>query len=138
MCPLCFRVLLRVRMLYYIKHEIIGDLVQHISDGVHVRFVKKTKEKNKQTTSKIETNNQNRVKKRETSGYTTMLRLCPSPLFIIASFNYLRFVHIEKNREREKHHALTYGFIQCFYSCACAMYSFHPWDLFIRTRGMTP
>lgn len=27
-------------MLYYIKHEIIGDLVQHISDGVHVRFVK--------------------------------------------------------------------------------------------------
>lgn len=32
-----FRVLLRVRMLYYIKHEIIGDLVQHITDGVHVR-----------------------------------------------------------------------------------------------------
>lgn len=31
------RVLLRVRMLYYIKHEIIGDLVQHITDGVHVR-----------------------------------------------------------------------------------------------------
>uniref|UniRef100_A0A0C9QNG6 Chd7_2 protein n=1 Tax=Fopius arisanus TaxID=64838 RepID=A0A0C9QNG6_9HYME len=31
------KVLLRVRMLYYIKHEIIGDLVQHISDGVHVR-----------------------------------------------------------------------------------------------------
>lgn len=34
-----YRVLLRVRMLYYIKHEIIGDLVQHISDGVHVRLV---------------------------------------------------------------------------------------------------
>lgn len=34
---LFFRVLLRVRMLYYIKHEIIGDLVQHITDGVHVR-----------------------------------------------------------------------------------------------------
>ncbi|XP_025832998.1 chromodomain-helicase-DNA-binding protein 7 isoform X3 [Agrilus planipennis] len=30
------KVLLRVRMLYYIKHEIIGDLVQHIADGVHV------------------------------------------------------------------------------------------------------
>ncbi|XP_031342134.1 chromodomain-helicase-DNA-binding protein 7 isoform X2 [Photinus pyralis] len=29
------KVLLRVRMLYYIKHEIIGDLVQHIADGVH-------------------------------------------------------------------------------------------------------
>jgi hypothetical protein len=26
-------------MLYYIKHEIIGDLVQHINDGVHVRSV---------------------------------------------------------------------------------------------------
>lgn len=35
--PLSYRVLLRVRMLYYIKHEIIGDLVQHINDGVHVR-----------------------------------------------------------------------------------------------------
>lgn len=34
-------------MLYYIKHEIIGDLVQHISDGVHVRFVIK---KNQNTT----------------------------------------------------------------------------------------
>lgn len=32
-----FRVLLRVRMLYYIKHEIIGDLVQHITDGVQAR-----------------------------------------------------------------------------------------------------
>jgi chromodomain-helicase-DNA-binding protein 7 len=31
------KVLLRVRMLYYIKHEIIGDLVQHIADGVHAR-----------------------------------------------------------------------------------------------------
>uniref|UniRef100_A0A6P7GKH5 Chromodomain-helicase-DNA-binding protein 6 isoform X2 n=1 Tax=Diabrotica virgifera virgifera TaxID=50390 RepID=A0A6P7GKH5_DIAVI len=29
------KVLLRVRMLYYIKHEIIGDLVQQIADGVH-------------------------------------------------------------------------------------------------------
>lgn len=36
-CLLSYRVLLRVRMLYYIKHEIIGDLVQHINDGVHVR-----------------------------------------------------------------------------------------------------
>lgn len=34
-----FRVLLRVRMLYYIKHEIIGDLVQHIADGVNARYV---------------------------------------------------------------------------------------------------
>nr|CAD7406195.1 unnamed protein product [Timema poppensis] len=31
------KVLLRVRMLYYIKHEIMGDLAQHIADGVHVR-----------------------------------------------------------------------------------------------------
>lgn len=36
-CCSCFRVLLRVRMLYYIKHEIIGDLVQHMADGVHIR-----------------------------------------------------------------------------------------------------
>lgn len=34
---LFFRVLLRVRMLYYIKHEIIGDLVQQINDGVKAR-----------------------------------------------------------------------------------------------------
>ncbi|XP_055681908.1 uncharacterized protein LOC129789277 isoform X4 [Lutzomyia longipalpis] len=30
------KVLLRVRMLYYIKHEIIGDLVQQINDGVNI------------------------------------------------------------------------------------------------------
>lgn len=34
-----FRVLLRVRMLFYIKHEIIGDYVQQIADGVNVRYV---------------------------------------------------------------------------------------------------
>lgn len=32
-----FRVLLRVRMLYYIKHEVIGDLVQQIADGAIAR-----------------------------------------------------------------------------------------------------
>lgn len=31
-----FRVLLRVRMLYYIKHEVIGDCVKQILDGVNV------------------------------------------------------------------------------------------------------
>lgn len=31
------RVLLRVRMLYYIKHEVIGDLVQQISAGIASR-----------------------------------------------------------------------------------------------------
>uniref|UniRef100_A0A0A9YRD7 Chromodomain-helicase-DNA-binding protein 6 n=1 Tax=Lygus hesperus TaxID=30085 RepID=A0A0A9YRD7_LYGHE len=30
------KLLLRVRMLHYIKNEIIGDLVQHISDGTHI------------------------------------------------------------------------------------------------------
>ncbi|GAB0094499.1 chromodomain-helicase-DNA-binding protein 7 isoform X1 [Sergentomyia squamirostris] len=30
------KVLLRVRMLYYIKHEIIGDFVQQINDGVNI------------------------------------------------------------------------------------------------------
>lgn len=34
-----FRVLLRVRMLFYIKHEIIGDYVQQIAEGVNVRYV---------------------------------------------------------------------------------------------------
>lgn len=33
-----FRVLLRVRMLYYIKHEIIGDYVQQIQDGMAIRY----------------------------------------------------------------------------------------------------
>lgn len=33
-----FRVLLRVRMLYYIKHEIIGDYVQQIQDGIPIRY----------------------------------------------------------------------------------------------------
>lgn len=33
------RVLLRVRMLFYIKHEIIGDYVQQIAEGVNVRYV---------------------------------------------------------------------------------------------------
>lgn len=33
-----FRVLLRVRMLYYIKHEVIGDYVQQIQDGVPIRY----------------------------------------------------------------------------------------------------
>ncbi|KAG8231203.1 hypothetical protein J437_LFUL010900 [Ladona fulva] len=32
------KVLLRVRMLYYIKHEIIGDLVQQIAEGVPVNL----------------------------------------------------------------------------------------------------
>lgn len=34
-----FRVLLRVRMLYYIKHEVIGDFVQQIADGLNVKYV---------------------------------------------------------------------------------------------------
>lgn len=33
------RVLLRVRMLYYIKHEVIGDMVQQIADNVPSRYV---------------------------------------------------------------------------------------------------
>lgn len=32
-----YRVLLRVRMLYYIQHEVIGDLVSQINEGVHAR-----------------------------------------------------------------------------------------------------
>ncbi|XP_037903696.1 chromodomain-helicase-DNA-binding protein 7 isoform X5 [Hermetia illucens] len=31
------KVLLRVRMLYYIQHEVIGDLVSQINEGVHAR-----------------------------------------------------------------------------------------------------
>lgn len=31
-----FRVLLRVRMLYYIKHEVVGDLVPKILEGVPI------------------------------------------------------------------------------------------------------
>lgn len=34
-----YRVLLRVRMLYYIKHEIIGDLVQQILDAMPIKYV---------------------------------------------------------------------------------------------------
>lgn len=33
-----YRVLLRVRMLYYIKHEVIGDYVQQIQDGIPIRY----------------------------------------------------------------------------------------------------
>lgn len=36
-----FRVLLRVRMLYYIKHEIIGDYVHQIQDGIPIRYATK-------------------------------------------------------------------------------------------------
>lgn len=32
-----FRVLLRVRMMYYIKHEVIGDYATQIDAGVHAR-----------------------------------------------------------------------------------------------------
>lgn len=38
-CCGSFRVLLRVRLLYYIKHEIIGDLAARIAEGVHARLV---------------------------------------------------------------------------------------------------
>lgn len=31
--------LLRVRMLYYIKHEVIGSVVQQIDEGVSTRYV---------------------------------------------------------------------------------------------------
>uniref|UniRef100_A0A7G3AIV8 BRK domain-containing protein n=1 Tax=Lutzomyia longipalpis TaxID=7200 RepID=A0A7G3AIV8_LUTLO len=39
------KVLLRVRMLYYIKHEIIGDLVQQINDGVNISLEDDTNSK---------------------------------------------------------------------------------------------
>lgn len=32
-----FRVLLRVRMMYYIKHEVIGDYSTQIDGGCHAR-----------------------------------------------------------------------------------------------------
>lgn len=32
-----FRVLLRVRMMYYIKHEVIGDFATQIENGLHAR-----------------------------------------------------------------------------------------------------
>lgn len=35
---LIFRVLLRVRMMYYIKHEVIGDYAAQIENGVHARY----------------------------------------------------------------------------------------------------
>ena len=34
-----FRVLLRVRLLYYLKQEVIGEVVEQIEQGVHVRWV---------------------------------------------------------------------------------------------------
>lgn len=33
------RVLLRVRMLYYIKHEVLGDLVNQINEGANARYI---------------------------------------------------------------------------------------------------
>lgn len=33
------RVLLRVRLMYYIKHEVIGDLAHQIADGVNARYL---------------------------------------------------------------------------------------------------
>lgn len=39
----CFyfpRVLLRVRMLYYIKHEVLGDLVNQINEGANARYIR--------------------------------------------------------------------------------------------------
>lgn len=33
------RVLLRVRMLYYIKHEVLGDLVTQIQEGANARYL---------------------------------------------------------------------------------------------------
>lgn len=38
-CILCFRVLLRIRMLYYIKSDIVGEFSQQVNDGVNVRSV---------------------------------------------------------------------------------------------------
>lgn len=38
-CILCFRVLLRIRMLYYIKSDIVGEFSQQVADGVHVRLI---------------------------------------------------------------------------------------------------
>lgn len=35
--PLIFRVLLRVRMLYYLKQEVIGNECQKVFDGVDAR-----------------------------------------------------------------------------------------------------
>ena len=32
-----FRVLLRVRTLYYLKHEVLGDAVDQIDQGMHVK-----------------------------------------------------------------------------------------------------
>lgn len=37
--PLILRVLLRVRMLYYIKHEVLGDLVTQIHEGANARYL---------------------------------------------------------------------------------------------------
>uniref|UniRef100_A0A6B2EIQ7 Putative snf2 family dna-dependent atpase n=1 Tax=Phlebotomus kandelakii TaxID=1109342 RepID=A0A6B2EIQ7_9DIPT len=42
------KVLLRVRMLYYIKHEIIGDLVQQINDGVNISLEDDTNSKHEE------------------------------------------------------------------------------------------
>lgn len=36
-----FRVLLRVRMMYYIKHEVIGDYSSQIENGTHARLVER-------------------------------------------------------------------------------------------------
>jgi hypothetical protein len=36
---LLFRVLLRVRTLFYLKHEVLGDAVDQIDQGKHVRYV---------------------------------------------------------------------------------------------------
>lgn len=36
---LCCRVLLRIRMLYYIKSDIVGEFAQQVAEGVHIRSV---------------------------------------------------------------------------------------------------
>lgn len=37
---LCYRVLLRVRMLYYLRQEVIGDQAERILDGADSRLVR--------------------------------------------------------------------------------------------------
>ena len=102
-------------MLYYIKHEIIGDLVQHISDGVHVRFVKNIHFKKGK---KIKTKQK------------TMLRFDPSLLLVYYCKKNLCFLFSSQNIMH-----LHMCFIQCLI-VACAMYLFYPWDLLL-VRGMT-
>jgi len=33
------RVLLRIRMLYYIKSDIVGEFAQQVAEGIHIKLV---------------------------------------------------------------------------------------------------